>query len=106
MLDLNDLLTAIKKAAVDAVESTKPVGIIYGRVISVSPLKINVDNRMILGADCIVVPKSFGTHKISVNINGELHEGSIDNRLLPGDSLILLSSPGGQKHIILGRATS
>ena len=48
MPDVNDLLNAIKKAASDAVEASKPVAIMYGKVTSVSPFEINVEQKMIL----------------------------------------------------------
>ena len=41
--DFNDLLVLIKKSAVEAVNSSKPTAIVYGKVISSSPLKINIE---------------------------------------------------------------
>ena len=48
MLDINDLLNSIKKAASEAVEASKPVAVMYGKVLSVSPLEINVEQKMVL----------------------------------------------------------
>ena len=36
----------VKKAAVEAVDASKPVHILFGTVISASPLKIQVDQKM------------------------------------------------------------
>jgi hypothetical protein len=38
----------IKRAALDAVATTMPSGVYYGTVISVDPLKINVESKMVL----------------------------------------------------------
>ena len=37
----------VKKAAVEAVDASKPVHILFGTVISASPLKIQVDQKAI-----------------------------------------------------------
>ena len=43
MADLNDFMRAIKKAAVQAVENEKPVEVLFGKVLSDSPLVIEVE---------------------------------------------------------------
>lgn len=37
----------VKQAAVQAVDASKPVHMVFGQVISVSPLKIQVDQKSI-----------------------------------------------------------
>ena len=53
--DAAKLIKAIKKAAVEAVEATKPVQICFGSVKSTEPLKIFVDQKMILGEKQLTV---------------------------------------------------
>ena len=48
MPDAAGLLKTIKKAAVDAVEANKPVNLCFGIVTNTSPLKINVEQKMLL----------------------------------------------------------
>ena len=50
MLDTNDLLVAIKKAAIDAVENIKPVNIAFGKIDSIDPLSVNVENKLKLSS--------------------------------------------------------
>ena len=42
----------VKRAAVEAVEAQKPVHLLFGQVISVSPLKIQVDQKSIYTEKC------------------------------------------------------
>lgn len=105
MLDTNDLLVAIKKASMDAVNSAKPVDIVYGRVEAIAPLEINVENKMSLSSDMVLVPGIFKVHRVMVNVDGVLHEGTLDYTLKFGDRVILLSSPGGQKYVVLDKVS-
>ena len=44
-LDINELVKAVKRAAVEAVRAEAPVAVCYGTVTSTSPLKIMVDQK-------------------------------------------------------------
>lgn len=47
-LEINELVRAVKQAAVDAVRAENPMGICYGTVVSTAPLKIMVDQKKTL----------------------------------------------------------
>ena len=85
MLDAIDLLNTIKKAAIDAVNSTQPSDFYFGKVTSVKPLKIFVEQKMTLGNAHLVL-----TETISKSIK-------------TGDEVILLKKKGGQKYLVLDR---
>lgn len=53
--DAVEFVKTMKKAAVEAVEATKPVHILLGEVLSVSPLKISVDQKMILDESLLIL---------------------------------------------------
>lgn len=86
MLDTNDLVRAIKKAAVEAVEASSPVGITYGTVVNVNPLKIKVEQKMTLTDIQLVLTRTVK-----------------DNALQIGEGVLLISEPGGQKYIVIDR---
>ncbi len=86
MLDFNDLLIAVKKAAIDAVNATKPASILYGTVTSQSPLVISVDQKLKLSSDQLVL-----TQRVA------------DYGLVIGDKVILIQAQGGQTFIVLDR---
>lgn len=85
-MDTSTLLQLIKKAAVEAVEASSPVGITYGTVTSVNPLKINVEKKMTLTAIQLVLTRTVK-----------------DNALQVGEGVLLISEPGGQKYIVIDR---
>lgn len=45
----------IKNIALNALEASKPSGIFFGTVLSASPLKIQVEQKMTLGAEFLVL---------------------------------------------------
>ena len=58
MLDYNDLVVSIKKAALDAVHSQKQTGVFFGKVINISPLQICVEQKIILNEAQLVLTRS------------------------------------------------
>ena len=58
MPDAVELLKTLKKAAVEAVDATKPVQVCYGKVTGTSPLKILVDQKLTLGEGQLVLTRN------------------------------------------------
>ena len=63
---MNDLTKAIQKTATEAVESTKPVNILFGKVINESPLKINVEQRMVLSEEQLILTRNVMDYTVSI----------------------------------------
>lgn len=125
MHDFNDLLIAIKKAAIDAVNTSKPTVIVYGTVISSSPLKIQVEQKMTLTAAQLVLTRNVTDHKIFMTVDhttGNRSGGSgensfashnhnysgkkeftVHNGLVVGDEVVMIQQQGGQKYIVIDR---
>jgi hypothetical protein len=78
---LPDLVQSMKKAALDAVEASNPVKLLPGTVISNDPLKIRVEQKMLLEPEQLIVP--------------------IRLTLSMGDKVYLLREQGGQKFLVL-----
>ena len=68
MLDFNDFMKVVKKAAVDAVVASKPADMVFGKVISEKPLKIKVDQKLILTDKQLVLARNVTDHDIDVDI--------------------------------------
>lgn len=68
MYDSNDLLKIIKQAAINAVDATKPVNIVFGTVISTSPLQIQIEQKLTLGKEQLVVAKHLTNYSTTMNI--------------------------------------
>ena len=58
LVDANEFLKAIKSAATDAVDAKKPVNVFFGEVQEINPLKINVEQKMLLGEAQLVLTRN------------------------------------------------
>lgn len=125
MFDGNDLLEIIKKAAVEAVDSKNPSGLLFGKVISDSPLKVLVEQKMTLSMKQLVLCRNVTDFKVMMTVKHftedkgggtgdssyETHkheykgkkEFLVHNKLKTGDEVLLLRQQGGQKFIIVDR---
>jgi len=67
--DAVEFVKTMKKAAVEAVEATKPVYVYFGEVISASPLKINVEQKMILGEAQLILSRNVTDYRTMVTVD-------------------------------------
>ena len=125
MADANGLVEALKKAALDAVDAEKPVNLCYGKVTRVSPLEINVEQKMTLGEGQLVLARHVTDYETEVTVEWETEEkggGSGEtsysshshkvsgkkrmvmlNSLAVGETVLLARKQGGQKYVVLDR---
>lgn len=103
MLDANDLLVAIKKASIDAIESSKPVNMVFGKIEKVSPLIINIENKLQLSKEQLIILDSFKEYEIPCEVDGKVGIARFDNTLKSGDDVIMFRLQGGQQYLILDR---
>ena len=78
------IIDTIKNTAVAAFEATNPVKLLFGKVISVDPVKIQVGEYLILTREFLV-------------INGTVSKD---------DDVTLIRCQGGQKYVVLGTRTA
>ena len=69
MLDSNDLLAAIKRAATEAAEASQPADFCFGKVISTNPLKISVEQKMVLSSAQLVLTRNVTEYKVDMTVN-------------------------------------
>ena len=133
MADYNELLKIMRQAGAEATNAECPVIICFGKVVSKSPLKINVDQKMTLGAAQLVLTRNVTDYETNVTIEWETtkelskHKHMVDgtetsevdlkhshdvkgkkkitihNALVKGDEVILLRQQGGQKYIVVDK---
>lgn len=128
MPDANELVDTLKRAAVEAVEAKKPVNVYFGEVVSASPLKINVEQKMILGEKQLILTRNVTDFKTKItagNIKNYYYTGDVNsgtapvspshvhavgtievtvhNGLAVGDKVIILRQQEGQKFIVADR---
>lgn len=116
MRDSKDIVKLIKQTAVEAVNAEKPSGIYFGTVTGSNPLKIQIDQKLILGANQLVLTQNVCDYEVPIKIDWETDEAEghthkltgdrtvvIENGLKNGDQVILLRQQGGQKYIVLDK---
>ena len=75
MADANDLVKAMKKAARDEREASKPVSVFFGEVRSVNPLRISVEQKMVLGEAQLVLTRNVTDYGVTVTTGWETERG-------------------------------
>lgn len=71
-LDTNELVRLVKQAAVEAVRADAPMAICYGSVTSTAPLKIQVDQKKILGEAQLILTDNVRDFNVVLStIEGE-----------------------------------
>lgn len=81
----NNLINVIQELVVKTIYAQKPVQLTYGTIKSTTPLKIFIDQRLVLDADFLIMLKSVKIKYLNI-----------------GDRVALLREQGGQKYILLG----
>lgn len=124
-LDANNLVALIKKAAKDAVEASSPFAMKIGEVVSVSPLKISINQKITIPASQLLITNAVRDHTVYMTVNHETDAKSggsgeasfashkhgytgkkkftVHRALSKGEKVLLLRCDGGQKFIVLDR---
>lgn len=105
MADANELLKAIKIAAAETVEAGKPVNVFYGEVQEINPLKINVEQKLLLGEAQLVLTRNVTDFNIMVTMDWETgdaleksHSHKVEGRDSAGEEISLTTQGTGLKH--------
>ncbi|WP_416353934.1 DUF2577 domain-containing protein [Agrilactobacillus fermenti] len=83
----------------------------FGKVISVDPLKIQLSNQMVLTDSFLTLGRQVTKHKERVTYQDMTHDGDttrtetviIDQALKTGDSVLMFRSNNGQRFYVLER---
>jgi hypothetical protein len=90
------MLGAIKQAAVEAVDASGPVTLVFGKVKSVDPFLVDVEQKLTLTETFITVGQYVKEYSLDLTIDGEMWHGfRVD------DELIMARMQGGQKYVIM-----
>lgn len=103
MADFSSIIEAAKKAALSAVESSKPSGVYFGTVINSRPLKINVEQKLTLESAQLILVRNVTDYNVEMTVAEEQQVVTVHNGLVNGDRVILLRVQGGQKYVVFDR---
>ena len=115
----------VKRAAVEAVEAQKPVHLLFGQVISVSPLKIQVDQKSIYTEKMLVLTRNVTDFEVDMTVShitlnraggsgdpafashNHDYKGKkkfkVHNALIKGDWVLLGRIQGGKRFVVIDR---
>lgn len=119
---VNNMIEIIKKAAMDAIEANKPTNVLFGTVISISPLQISIDQKIILEDSKLLLTNAVKDHTVEMTVDhltenttvgnsshNHAYKGkkqfTIHNGLVVGEKVLLLRMQGGQKFVVWDRLT-
>ena len=116
---MNGFLGNVKRAAVEAVQASKPTAIVMGKVIKTSPLTVQVDQKLSLGSNQLLLTSAVRDFKVSMTVDhvteasntADVHTHALKGQkeyrvhlgLRAGEHVVMLRADGGQKFIILDR---
>ena len=76
---------------------------IYGKVLSIDPLTVSIDQKIILQSGFLVVPEHLTDYKMTVEFAGAETTYTFKNSLRIEDKVALLQQKCGQQYLILDR---
>ena len=113
------LVDVMKRASMDALETSQPCDLRFGTVARTSPLSVRVSAQMVLPESLLIVPEHLTDRTVNVEVEWETEADSgksphthpltgakklkIKNGLKEGDKVALLRKQGGQTYYILDR---
>ena len=104
LADASGFFEILKKTALDAQETAKPVNVQFGEVRSKRPLKISVEQKMMLGEAQLILARNVTEYRSTITVQGETKRDIIvHNGLQVGDKVILIRQQEGQKFIVVDR---
>ena len=90
MILLYKLVELIKKISAETIENNKPVAVIYGTVIGIKPLKIQIEQKLLLIEKDLVLTDNVQDFETGATVK-------------VGEKVILLREQKGQKYVVLNR---
>ena len=119
------LQSLIKKASAEAMNNNSPMRFSIGIVDSISPLKISIDQKLLLTEEFLIVSKSLTDYEITMTMSHQTEFASggsgdssfashahsisgtktfmVHNALKVGDKVILLQDNGGQSYLVFDK---
>ena len=80
------MFTVMKQIAENVFEARRPADWCYGKIISLDPFQVQIDQKLPLKKECLAVRTGVNASSFKV-----------------GDKLILLRKQGGQEYLILDK---
>ncbi|MEO1815244.1 MAG: DUF2577 domain-containing protein [Acetobacterium sp.] len=108
-----DIVEALKQLSAETGAGLNPVIIATGVVESVSPVKIRIDQKILLTGKMLRLTTAVKDHDVDITINGVSDSRgdsisgrttvTVHNGLKIGESVFMIRDQGGQKYTVIDR---
>lgn len=124
-MSVGALVDALKQNALNVVNSTDPVRVLFGTVESESPLSIRIDQKTVITSDFLVLCREVTDYDVEMTVNHQVEKMSgggghpsftshihqykgrkvfkVHKGLKAGEKVLLLAMQGGQTFTVLDR---
>lgn len=99
----HDLVRLIKVISEEARKNEMPCNVVVGKVINDNPLQVQINQRLILSKNQLVVPELLTNHDIVLKIGSTQTTYKMINALKLNDELIMIADEGGQTYYVIDR---
>lgn len=125
MRDMTDIVVQIKRIVKSFLEAQKLTDLYYGTVISTAPLKVQIDQKLILEAEHLKLTRAVMDYEVDMTVDhltedraggtsaeafeSHNHEYKgrkkflIHNGLIVGDKVTMIRAHGGQQYLIIDK---
>lgn len=122
---MTDFVRIIRKIVLNAVNAQKLTDVVYGTVESVAPLKVRIDQKLVLEQEHLKLTRAVMDYEVDMNVDhltenrsgggGEASYAShnheykgrkkfiIHNGLVNGDKVTMIRAHGGQQYLIIDK---
>lgn len=120
------LLKTIQRIALETIEASRPVKVLFGKVVSEAPLEIElIQGHKRLSSEFLVLCRNVTDHTVEMEVNHQVEKMSggakdpsfqshihqykgvkpfkVLNALKVGEKVIMIQMQGGQQYIVLDR---
>lgn len=75
--------------------------VVFGTVVSTSPLSIQLSEKIILSEPFLIVSRYLSNYSQKIQLNGKYREITVYNALSAGDKVTMIRMDGGQQFYVL-----
>ncbi|WP_342443778.1 DUF2577 domain-containing protein [Lysinibacillus sp. FSL K6-0075] len=122
---MEDILKEIQKLVLGVINAQKLSTVVYGTVLSVSPLEVQVDQKLTLKEEHLKLTRAVMDHEVEMTVDhvtenraggsgddafashNHQYKGRkkflIHNGLMKGDKVTMIRAHGGQQYLIIDK---
>lgn len=101
---MEDILKEIQKLVLGVINAQKLSTVVYGTVLSVSPLEVQVDQKLTLYEEQLKLTRTVMDHEVEMSVNGGVKQiYKVHNALIQGDKVTMIRVHGGQQYLIIDK---